>query len=230
MLAKSDLNSKYGIIFFVVLTGAGISTNAGIPDFRGPNGVWTAEDKEKKTSKQKRRRKSTNPDCDHQSISQALEQTKEQTKDLKKRPRGEENSTSKAVSFDNAKPTTTHYALTRLVEKGIISHVITQNVDGLHLRSGLPRSKLSVLHGCIFTEKCEKCDKEFFRNFDIGGVGFKKTGRICDVTACNGDLRDTVLDWEDELPEADWETSQNYCEMSDLVLTLGTSLRIEPGK
>ncbi len=119
-------------------------------------------------------------------------------------------------SFESATPTITHRLITKLVEMDVIKYVITQNVDGLHRRSGLSRKKLSVLHGCIFTEKCEKCHKEYFRDFDVGGVSFKKTGRKCVVSGCDGDLRDTILDWEDELPDEDWELSQQHCAKSDL--------------
>jgi len=101
-------------------------------------------------------------------------------------------------------------------------------VDGLHRRSGLPRSKHSVLHGCVFTEKCELCGMEYFRDFDVQGVSFQKTGRKCTVENCNGDLRDTILDWEDELPSPDFPRANEHCERSDLVICLGTSLRIEP--
>ena len=90
-----------------------------------------------------------------------------------------------------------------------------------------------MLHGCIFTEKCERCGLEYFREFDICGISFQKTGRQCtrtqtDGTVCQGDLRDTLLDWDDALPEDDWEKACNVCEEADLVICLGTSLRIEP--
>merc|ERR1712232_1411251 len=119
-------------------------------------------------------------------------------------------------------------SITKLVESGIVKYCITQNVDGLHMRSGLSREKYSFLHGCIFTERCEKCQTEYFRDFDVGGIRCQKTGRTCTKKNCYGDLRDTLLDWEDELPQKDWIKSQKQCSKSDLVIALGTSLRIEP--
>ena len=117
----------------------------------------------------------------------------------------------------------------------MIQYIITQNVDGLHLRSGVPRENLSILHGDCFIEKCEICEKEYIRDFDIGGVSFKKTGRYCigvsnsdPSLVCGGALRDTILDWEDELPEKDFSKAQSMCESADLVIALGTSLRIVP--
>lgn len=103
---------------------------------------------------------------------------------------------------------------------------IIQNVDGLHQRSGLSRNKLAVLHGCAFTEKCENCETEHFRDTDVGGMSFQKTGRKCEM--CSGDLRDTLLDWDDPLPETDLARSEVECERADLVICLGTSLRISP--
>ena len=167
----------------VVLTGAGISTNAGIPDFRGPNGIWTNENKRKRGSKE-------------------------------------------VMDFSKATPSLTHRALVKMVEVEKLDFVITQNVDGLHRRSGLSRDRHAVLHGCVFTEECEKCHTEHFRDFDVGGMSFKKTGRKCDK--CGGDLRDMLLDWEDELPELDFARCNEECKQADLVIVLGSSLRIEP--
>ena len=90
-LVKLVTSSKH----LVVHTGAGISTAAGIPDFRGPKGVWTLEEK---------------------GITPKLD-----------------------ITFDEAKPTFTHMALVKLQQEGIVKHVVSQNVDGLHLKSGYPR-------------------------------------------------------------------------------------------
>ena len=92
-----------------------VQLSPGIPDFRGPKGVWTLEQQGKKVETE--------------------------------------------VTFEDAKPTLTHMALLTLVKTGKVKHIVSQNVDGLHLKSGLPREKLSELHGNMFMEKCEKCGK-----------------------------------------------------------------------
>jgi mono-ADP-ribosyltransferase sirtuin 6 len=227
-----------------VVTGAGISTAAGIPDFRGPKGIWTQEEEEKKRlrkdrsqSKKRRLRDShsmgtsttTSGDCDEGNTSTTTDSDKKSKIDMESKSTIAAECTPSA-SFETAKPTITHRAIAYLSSPGVdkIQYCITQNVDGLHMRSGISRNRHCFLHGCIFTEKCNTCGKEYFRDFDIGGVSFKETGRKCDEKDCTGLLRDTILDWEDALPEDDWERAQDECEKSDLVLALGTSLRIEP--
>lgn len=184
-----------------ILTGAGISTSAGIPDFRGPKGIWTLEDEEKRS---KKRRKAP---------ARRLDETVDEA--------------TCGASFETATPTATHMALVALSRLDKVTYLATQNVDGLHVRSGFPRDKLGVLHGCVFTEKCERaaCGKEYFRDHDLGGISFRPTGRFCD---CGGALRDTVLDWDDGLPDSEWLPAMKHFEEADLVITLGTSLRIVP--
>lgn len=124
----------------VMHTGAGISTPAGIPDFRyinkimvdilllkeitvyvnklfnrGPKGVWTLE------------KKGLKPQIN--------------------------------VSFDDAEPTFTHMAIIALFQKNFLHYVVSQNIDGLHLKSGLDRSKLSELHGNMFIGQCSLCSR-----------------------------------------------------------------------
>jgi len=71
-------------------------------------------------------------------------------------------------------------ALVGLLSAGHVSHVVSQNVDGLHLRSGVPRERLSELHGDVFMEACEQCGTEYFRPFsEMPTVGFRLTGRTC---------------------------------------------------
>lgn len=189
----------------VALTGAGISTSAGIPDFRGPRGIWTLEDEETKRRK------------------------KQRTQASRARPRARrpnESSDISGATFEAALPTKTHHALVALERAGKLSFCATQNVDGLDLRAGMARDKLAILHGCVFTERCEDCAAEYVRDSDVGGISFQPTGRLCDE--CGGTLRDTVLDWEDDLPESEWDMTMRAFRQADLALCLGTSLRITP--
>jgi len=196
------------------LTGAGISTSAGIPDFRGPKGIWTMEQEEKKKKKK------------DDSKNDSKKKTTDSTEDDDSNSNKKRKRTPVAVDFDKAAPTKTHRALAFLVQHERFHFIVTQNVDGLHRRSGLSRDHHGVLHGCVFTEVCEGCRVEHFRDEDVGGMSFQKTGRQCDK--CGGDLRDCLLDWEDELPEFDLDRAKQHCAEADLVITLGTSLRIEP--
>ncbi|MCL4133175.1 UNVERIFIED_CONTAM: hypothetical protein GTU68_027776, partial [Idotea baltica] len=173
----------------VVHTGAGISTSAGIPDFRGPNGVWTLEKK------------------------------------------GEKPSIS--VSWDDAKPTKTHMALLALQKAGYISYIITQNIDGLHLRSGIPRRYISELHGNLYTDKCGTCQRQYVRQEAAATVGLKSRGVSCpgrkvNGRRCRGKLQDTILDWEDSLPDTDLDMADMHSCSADLSLCLGTTLQIVP--
>ncbi|XP_065278232.1 NAD-dependent protein deacylase sirtuin-6 isoform X2 [Emys orbicularis] len=171
-------------------TGAGISTASGIPDFRGPNGVWTMEER------------GLSPKFD--------------------------------TTFENARPSKTHMALLELQRVGILKFLVSQNVDGLHVRSGFPRDKLAELHGNMFVEECVKCGKQYVRDVVVGSMGLKPTGRLCDVSkarglrACRGKLIDTILDWEDSLPDRDLSLADDACRKADLSVTLGTSLQIKP--
>mmetsp|Transcript_25820 Transcript_25820/g.54567 ORF Transcript_25820/g.54567 Transcript_25820/m.54567 type:complete len:393 (-) Transcript_25820:162-1340(-) len=265
--------------YTVVLTGAGISTSAGIPDFRGPNGIWTREQQEKQQQRQRQRqnkqsskieKKIAKKNDDENGTDGNCLPNREQSNDKstdsspsnsRKRKQGElePNATTandnietskKFISFETASPTYTHRALTHLIlhppplhendgnkneinRRTYLHHIVTQNVDGLHQKTNLPRENLSVLHGDIFTEICDTCHTEHVSATEIQSIGLKHTGRKCTlggnpVGSCEGKLKDTLLDWEDDLPVIDWERAQMECYKADLVLCLGTSLRIEP--
>ncbi|XP_041996275.1 NAD-dependent protein deacetylase SRT1-like [Salvia splendens] len=180
-LARMIQKSKHMVVF----TGAGISTSCGIPDFRGPKGIWTLQRQGK-----------------------ALPEA--------------------SLPFHRATPSTTHMALVEFEKAGILKFLISQNVDGLHLRSGIPREKLSELHGDSFMEQCPSCGAEYVRDFEIETIGLKETTRRCSKAGCGAKLRDTVLDWEDALPPKEMDPAAKHCKMADLVLCLGTSLQITP--
>ncbi|KAK8490523.1 hypothetical protein V6N13_031695 [Hibiscus sabdariffa] len=180
-LAKLVEKSRHLVVF----TGAGISTSCGIPDFRGPKGIWTLQ------------------------------------REGKPLPEA-------SLPFHRAMPSMTHMALVGLEKAGILKFVISQNVDGLHLRSGIPREKLSELHGNSFMETCPSCGAEYLRDFEVETIGLKETSRRCSDEKCGAKLRDTVLDWEDALPPKEMNLAEKHCRMGDVVLCLGTSLQITP--
>lgn len=185
-LAKLIRKSQH----LVVYTGAGISTSAQLPDYRGTNGCWTRRD-------------------------QGLAPL------------------APKVTIEQAFPTFTHYAIAEMACQGIVKHVVSTNVDGLHLRSGLPFDKISELHGNCFREKCSSCGKSFLQYFDVTNrVQDYRThvisGRSCSSCGAKNALRDTIIHFNEYLPEDELNTATKESDASDLALVLGTSMMVNP--
>ncbi|KAG9231020.1 DHS-like NAD/FAD-binding domain-containing protein [Amylocarpus encephaloides] len=173
---------------FIVFTGAGVSTSAGIPDFRGPEGAWTL------------------------------------------RAQGRER-TSKTTSTLQAIPTPAHMALVELQNRGILKHLVSQNCDGLHRRSGILPDRISELHGNSNREFCKDCGKEYIRDFRAVATYEKtvhdhRTGRKC--TLCNGPLLDTIINFGESLPKKHIQNAFDNAKKADLCLVLGSSLTVTP--
>ena len=131
--------------------------------------------------------------------------------------------------FDKALPSFTHISLYSLLKESRIHHIVSQNVDGLHMRSGvLADSWLTELHGNIFIEECVECGTQYFRSRDVGGMGLKPTGSRCDNVSCSGALIDNAVDWDTDLPEHKFKVAEQHMSKANLVICLGTSLRIRP--
>ena len=127
--ALRDLLSKSNRV--VIFTGAGISTESGIPDFRGPQGLW----------------KTVSPIDFSEFIS-----SEEKRRERWSRQFNSDNEMSRA------QPNLGHMAVAKLVAVGKVSHVITQNVDGLHQKSGIPDDFIIELHGNSNYAKCLDCE------------------------------------------------------------------------
>ena len=123
--------------------------------------------------------------------------------------------------------------LKALVDAGRVQYIISQNIDGLHLKSGIERKNLSELHGNMFIEHCNKCKKQFVRNSPAPTVGQKPTGGMCkggkSFRPCRGGiLLDNILDWEHDLPNDDLDLAFMHSTLADLNICLGTTLQIVP--
>ncbi len=162
------------------------------------------------------------------------------------------------VPYEELRPTLTHNALTELVKRDIVKHVITQNGDGLHNLSGIPNDKLSELHGNVFMEKCEKCNHQYYRSFyvlddeaseyyeqlnDTGTTQLTKpkhavqcpqcclchrTGRKCSQHSCHGYLKDSIINFSDNLDQAVLDKAELEASKADLILSLGTTMQVMP--
>jgi len=133
-------------------------------------------------------------------------------------------------SFAETRPTSGHLALAALLRKGLVKHVISQNVDGLHLRSGIAPAKLCELHGNVFRERCPGCGKEYMRSFDVTGKSAYHrhgTERACEHAKCaRTELRDTIVYFGEKIASADLVTAQEQSERCDLAIFVGSSLKV----
>ena len=130
-----------------------------------------------------------------------------------------------------AVPTPTHMALVKLMEVGRLKYLISQNVDGLHRRSGINPQKLAEVHGNTNLERCVKCKKEYMRDFRVRNankVHDHATGRICEDNDCKGQLIDSIINFGENLDEKILEDGFQNSARSDLCLAMGSSLTVTP--
>lgn len=217
----AEINRKFNQLFkllsesktVLVHTGAGVSTAAGIPDFRGPSGVWTVMSMQ---GNGKRRRKMTDGDCTVKNTSDLVVQYGK--------------CKLEAVEFAQAMPSVAHLAILALLREGRIASIITQNIDGLHAISGIKHSECSEVHGNVFVERCISCGRRFLRPYVSPTISFKPTGNYCGLCSfppC-GILTDVVLDWFDRYEDHFEKRAIDYAQVADFHLTLGSSMHVEP--
>jgi NAD-dependent deacetylase len=199
--ARDLINAKYAI----ALTGAGISTESGIRDFRGPDGIWTK-----------------NPEMERR----AYEAYDLFLKDPKRY--WEENLSSPPLLGDitAVKPNSGHYALADLERAGILKCLITQNIDNLHQRAG--SKKVIDYHGNISNLRCVRCNIRFpFEEYDLEGL--KESGNIPPrCKKCSGILKPDVVHFKEPIPIDVSEQSTEEAMVCDLMLICGTSAVVYP--
>jgi NAD-dependent deacetylase len=185
------------IVFF---TGAGISTESGIPDFRSPGtGLWT---------------KITPIEFQDFVASEAVRQ-----ESWRRRFDG-------ARSMEGAKPNVGHHAVARLTELGKTLAVITQNVDNLHQDSGVPDAKIIELHGNASYAKCLSCELRY-EMADLEAQ-FRKHARVAPCSRCGGIIKSATISFGQAMPEAAMARAQEAVEACDLCIVVGSSLVVYP--
>jgi NAD-dependent SIR2 family protein deacetylase len=159
--------------YLVVFTGAGVSTESGLPDFRGPDGVWTRQGKGLPPPPMER-------------------------------------------PWSEVDPNAAHYAIRALQDLGKLKFLISQNVDNLHLKSGVRPELLAELHGNITKLRCQRCGKTVDK--DSGAA----------QCSCGGSLIPSVVDFGQPLPEKDLRESFYHSQRCDLFVVVGSSLVVTP--
>ena len=183
----------------VVFTGAGISTESGIPDFRSPGGVWS------------RRRPVDFRDfvASESARREAWSQRAESRRTMVR-----------------AEPNRGHRAVASLVRRGIVTTVITQNIDGLHQRSGVPAERIVELHGSSTYAKCIECEAPYPIDPILDAFGRDGVLPICE--RCGGHVKTATVSFGQAMPEAAMRHAEAATAECDLFLAIGTSLVVHP--
>lgn len=183
----------------VVFTGAGISTESGIPDFRGPSGIW----------------KQIKPIHFREFIGSA-----------EVRQEAWRRRFSNADGWVGAKPNAGHLAVAELVRRGKVASVITQNVDNLHQESGVPVEQVIELHGNSTYAKCLQCQVRV-ELVDLESE-FKSTGTIAPCKRCGGIIKTATISFGQGMPAREMQRAEEAALQCDLMIVLGSSLTVFP--
>ena len=185
----------------VVLTGAGISTESGIPDFRGPQGLWTKNPGAEKMATLQNY--VTEPDTRRRAWRNRLE--------------------SPAWK---AEPNEGHRALVRLEQAGNLHLLITQNVDGLHAAAGTSLDRLVEIHGTMREVVCLSCDERAPMERALARVRAGEEDPPC--RSCGGILKSATISFGQNLVADDLRRSERAAQECDLLFAIGTTLSVYP--
>jgi NAD-dependent deacetylase len=182
----------------VVFTGAGVSTESGIPDFRSPGGYWTK-----------------NKPIYFQDFIRSPELQREAW-----RRKFESDGT-----FEDARPNKGHMAIAKLVRQGKASHVVTQNVDNLHQASGVPAERIVELHGNGTYALCLSCRARY--EIEPLRRAWAEHGRYPSCP-CGGVVKTATISFGQSMPEAEMLRARQATLACDLFLAVGSSLVVYP--
>lgn len=191
----------------VVLTGAGISTDSGIPDFRGPQGIWTKD-----------------PDAEMLSSYEAWVSRPEV------RARGW--AARRSSSFAGALPNAGHLAITAIERSGRLELLITQNIDRLHHDAGSSPERIVEIHGNAHEAVCLSCGDRQPIEVVLERVGAGEADPACLVEhlgePCGGILKSATISFGQSLVAADLLAAEQAAERCDLLLAVGSTLAVYP--
>ncbi len=183
----------------VVFTGAGHSTESGIPDFRSPGGFWTKY-----------------KPIDFSDF-MASEEMRRESWRMK---------FASDALIKNAQPNAGHLAVAKLVQQGKVSSVITQNIDGLFQRSGIPHEKVIELHGNTTYAACLDCGKRMELEEVRKVFENNETLPVCDQ--CNGIIKTATISFGQAMPVAEMQMAEKETLACDLFMAMGSSLIVYP--
>eukprot|EP01038_Epipyxis_sp_PR26KG_P012212 gene12212-16361_t len=207
----------------ICFSGAGISASAGIPTYRGVDGIDTVQEMDAKVENEDNKKRKRNSESDSDDEEEDFD-------------------------YNTLHPTFSHLMLAELNSKGMMDYCITQNCDDLHAKAGFPRQNLVELHGNVFVEYCQKCEKQYIRDYCVDQYStdcyneswYRKcptcsfnhfTGRICTEKSCKGKLRDTIVNFGDDLHEkvlGGIDLAINESKHADVCICVGSSLSVSP--
>ncbi len=185
----------------VILTGAGISTESGIPDFRGPNGVWTKNPGAEKTA----------------TLQHYLANRDARVNSWKNRI---------GSSMWQSEPNSGHRAIADFAEKAKVDLLVTQNIDGLHQKAGFPEAKMVEIHGTVHEFRCMSCTDRGPIERVLDRVRAGEEDPPC--RSCGGILKSATISFGQNLVGKDLQRAQTAAAMCDLFIAAGTSLVVYP--
>ncbi len=186
----------------VVLTGAGISTDSGLPDFRGPNGLWTKNPEAEKAS----------------DIRYYVSDPEVRRTNWKLRAEGR--------LWANVAPNDGHRALLPLQTRGVLDTLVTQNVDELHQRAGIDPDTVVEIHGTTRKAGCLSCDYRTDMDTVLDRVRSGEPDPAC--PQCGGLLKSATISFGQALVAEDLQRAQDAADRCDCLLAIGTSLTVNP--
>lgn len=185
----------------VAFSGAGLSTESGIPDFRSPGGVWDRY----------------NPEDFYFQNFLASEASREKYWQM---------ATEMYEPMKKAQPNLAHLAIAEMEKLGKLDCVITQNIDGLHFKAGNSEEKVIQLHGTAMYVSCLNCGKKYDR--DEIQERLRKGLKVPYCDDCHGPLKPATISFGQSMPERETQEAYHRSSLCDLFIVIGSSLVVQP--